>query len=194
MRWESTRDSFYISCRNANFGNHRRTRKAVGIVVFAARNLVINALLFLPILNIYRPPQVLENPHYNGRLWHPLASRGLISSAFVGCAPRSPGSCLFRYAKRSEDVRSPPESPMQANKRFIIQSTAKINRRNSTRLSWLIGVQHELRSHFFVKLLWCQETQSDRRFLQRSTLSMGLLCALGHICYRTVAMSSQHRH
>ena len=30
-------------------------------VVFAARNLVINALLFLPIPDIYRPPQVLQN-------------------------------------------------------------------------------------------------------------------------------------
>ena len=38
------------------------TRKAVGVVVFAARNWVINALLFIPILDIYRPPQVLENP------------------------------------------------------------------------------------------------------------------------------------
>ena len=49
------------------------TRKAVGIAVFAASNLVINALLFLSILDIYLPPHALENPTtivVCGTRWH----------------------------------------------------------------------------------------------------------------------------
>ena len=42
VRWESTRDSFYISCRNANFGNRRRARKQNAVL--AVRNPVVNAL------------------------------------------------------------------------------------------------------------------------------------------------------
>ena len=96
VRWESTRDSFYISCRNANFGNRRRARKAVGIVVLVVRNLVVNALLFLPILDIYRPPQVLENPTIavicparwrcgdRSQVFAPAVLRALQTLAFLG--------------------------------------------------------------------------------------------------------------
>lgn len=83
---------------------------------------------------------------------------------------------------------------MRANKQFIIQRVSKKSTSDLTRLSWLIRVQHQLRSHFFVKLLWRQEAQSDCRLLQCSAFFMGLLRTLGDIFYETAVMSSQLWH
>ena len=79
--------------------------KAVGIVVLAVRNPVINALFFLPILNFYRPLQTLETAQRQ----QPVAPADVTGDRSQLCVVRlcsalSPGSCLFRYANQPEDV------------------------------------------------------------------------------------------
>lgn len=48
--------------------------------------------------------------------------------------------------------------------------------------SRLVGVQHQLRADFVVKLLRRQEAQRHRGLLQGRALLVRLLCALGNVC------------
>ena len=97
------RTCFIFHCRNTNlaiFVDSRNSR----ITPLAVRNLLENALYFSLILQAHQLLQNLKTiqqgmPMALAELWKPI-------SKCVGwlCSALTPGSCLFRYVKRSKDV------------------------------------------------------------------------------------------
>ena len=61
MRWESTRDSFYISCPNANLGNRRRIRKQ-STIGFHSKKLLCKRVVSSTDSRYLSPTVGLQNP------------------------------------------------------------------------------------------------------------------------------------
>jgi hypothetical protein len=101
VRWESTRDSFYIPLPQRQ---HRRTRKqSVSRLSWQKGRLQRVTVSAGPRrLSATTDPQIR---HPNGLLQHPPTPPGPISSASAGCAPRSPQALAFLGMQSDQRMR-----------------------------------------------------------------------------------------